>query len=1097
MFFTRSWELGRNTAYVKNYNSTEEQEEYSRKLRYHENVGWLRDIPEPYQARPGDENPASQERQTIEEDEDRRDHGELRMFDLFAEAIEDLYTGIVEKYVRKTPALWEEFAQRTASGDMYLVDPDPYAPTPTVPTSENLCIDIHNNLKFSPRLALWAVERKLEETHEVIVPGTFADFVLTELREYVTSRKEIQDNFYKHLVINTQTRTFEDANYVNSIGSKVVIKPLAEALELSVKRDQQLQRTMVHRDPVAEGDSPSGEIPDATGDDVAEGDLPSGEIPDATEQPKTEDSPTDEMAVEEEAAEVSEYLPPGKKSKTEATEEDVEMEAQEEHEDPPQDEPMSIVVDMPDYNREEDSDSVPEEEMIERANALLNSSVYQHFAFEEEPEAREPGERVATPAMARFLHKMIGPEEMDRLLEVEQEAQRIRKRRLQADEVEVKEEQVYGEELEERKNNDIFTQTSSQEFLQALAPETEESITEGQRTIEEHLLSGRQGYSRLHTNKITELRPLEPEKKVKVEIPKPQPQEDPQKQEDEYTCALDKLAQLDKQHKDKNFGFYGKYFRQTHSRNLNFYKYRKANPVGHPHARFEIDEESFLETYCVLHFDKPTIEEQFYQIPVVYGCDDHRLRLADLQRQQHRAEAAKARCEEQKIKLRDIVADSGKDEYAYDDLISDITEMFLSGENMQRNPESVGSSSKSLTTLFWNLGNWRRGLNWHLPNFIDPDKIYYKENKPDVYPDHTPERNNLFLQLIRNLKAHLVMICEAGTLEPHKEYLESNGWSLCFNGAKDLCCLARLGVEGKIVQIAGPQEDNPEDIWNGPNRKISFGIFEIHWGKGIPRGKYAASSTGYFDRHQETEFEDIERARMKVTRVCIYHVDQYAAGNSHAVTGEIFAHMMFECVCHQVTIIAGDANRLAYQKAAKQLNGSYSMSTCQIWTDRMENTLDRYLKDVLKTNKDMNARQFHAISFEDLIYLRDKLEGKVDIDPTVRKETEYAGDCCLMTFFEYGLSTPPETFNDGQNHATLEYKYSVNELLFYLTNDILLLREKDKDAHCPLLVTIEPNEMTNQQRKTFATDEAKRQRAATRKEIQKANKAKGKARAST
>lgn len=60
----------------------------------------------------------------------------------------------------------------------------------------------------------------------------------------------------------------------------------------------------------------------------------------------------------------------------------------------------------------------------------------------------------------------------------------------------------------------------------------------------------------------------------------------------------------------------------------------------------------------------------------------------------------------------------------------------------------------------------------------------------------------------------------------------------------------------------------------------------------------------------------------------------------------------------------------------------------------------------------------------------------------------------------------------------------------------MILREKDKDAHCPLLVSIEPNEMKNQQEKSFGTDEAKRQRAATRKEIQKPNKAKGKARAS-
>ena len=58
------------------------------------------------------------------------------MFGLFAEAVEDLYTGIVERYVRKTPALWEEFVMRLENGEMYLVDPDPTAGTPTVPNSE-------------------------------------------------------------------------------------------------------------------------------------------------------------------------------------------------------------------------------------------------------------------------------------------------------------------------------------------------------------------------------------------------------------------------------------------------------------------------------------------------------------------------------------------------------------------------------------------------------------------------------------------------------------------------------------------------------------------------------------------------------------------------------------------------------------------------------------------------------------------------------------------------------------------------------------------------------------------------------------------------
>ena len=47
------------------------------------------------------------------------------MFDLFAEAVEDLYTKIIDAYVRKTPALWEEFVMKKEDGKWYLVDPNP------------------------------------------------------------------------------------------------------------------------------------------------------------------------------------------------------------------------------------------------------------------------------------------------------------------------------------------------------------------------------------------------------------------------------------------------------------------------------------------------------------------------------------------------------------------------------------------------------------------------------------------------------------------------------------------------------------------------------------------------------------------------------------------------------------------------------------------------------------------------------------------------------------------------------------------------------------------------------------------------------------
>ena len=175
LFCTRAWEIGRMTGYVKKYHSTAEAEAYQQKLQYNEFVGWRRDVPEPFAARPEDRNPASLARERIEEEEYNKDGYEVRMFDLFAEAVEDLYTKIIDAYVRKTPALWEEFVMKKEDGNWYLVDPNPSVGVPTQATEENLCLDIHNNLRFSPRLCLWAVERKLKETDEKPPPGSFAE----------------------------------------------------------------------------------------------------------------------------------------------------------------------------------------------------------------------------------------------------------------------------------------------------------------------------------------------------------------------------------------------------------------------------------------------------------------------------------------------------------------------------------------------------------------------------------------------------------------------------------------------------------------------------------------------------------------------------------------------------------------------------------------------------------------------------------------------------------------------------------------------------------------------------------------------------------
>ena len=52
---------------------------------------------------------------------------------------------------------------------------------------------------------------------------------------------------------------------------------------------------------------------------------------------------------------------------------------------------------------------------------------------------------------------------------------------------------------------------------------------------------------------------------------------------------------------------------------------------------------------------------------------------------------------------------------------------------------------------------------------------------------------------------------------------------------KIFCCLAGLGEEGSIQQIAGPRGDDPSSNYPGPKRNGSYAIFEIKWGDAISR----------------------------------------------------------------------------------------------------------------------------------------------------------------------------------------------------------------------------------------------------------------------
>ena len=88
------------------------------------------------------------------------------------------------------------------------------------------------DIRFEPKLRLWAINRKFVATHESFVPGSCAESCHNE-------------EPYKHLALATYTGMFPEANYINTIGSKPVVKPLGASTELSITMNMFLQRAMV------------------------------------------------------------------------------------------------------------------------------------------------------------------------------------------------------------------------------------------------------------------------------------------------------------------------------------------------------------------------------------------------------------------------------------------------------------------------------------------------------------------------------------------------------------------------------------------------------------------------------------------------------------------------------------------------------------------------------------------------------------------------------------------------------------------------------------------------------------------------------------
>ena len=89
---------------------------------------------------------------------------------------------------------------------------------------------------------------------------------------------------------------------------------------------------------------------------------------------------------------------------------------------------------------------------------------------------------------------------------------------------------------------------------------------------------------------------------------------------------------------------------------------------------------------------------------------------------------------------------------------------------------------------------------------------------------YKPQFNNYFINVVKNLGAHLFMNCEAQSLYPYRSLLEEEQFTTCFNDYHDLMVAARVGKDGYVRQIAGytkpVKKTRVQDTYHGLSAKF-------------------------------------------------------------------------------------------------------------------------------------------------------------------------------------------------------------------------------------------------------------------------------------
>ena len=267
---------------------------------------------------------------------------------------------------------------------------------------------------------------------------------------------------------------------------------------------------------------------------------------------------------------------------------------------------------------------------------------------------------------------------------------------------------------------------------------------------------------------------------------------------------------------------------------------------------------------------------------------------------------------------------------------------------------------------------------------------------------------------------------------------------------------------------------------------MSWAIFEVSWGK---------------TKHCDTqELEDLSRARMTMTHICVYHVGQKHVGDSPGITGACIACMAFERARYQVDVIAGDGNKACYCSTPKSPGvPSYETSLLQYWINKMMNVATHARNKHFGVCPPIRVKHFISYSYRDLDFLATHLDGTTTEKYTMDliNKTHGYGDCCMMSIVEWRharleYSDDVSQFDDEDRMNYIgEFTFGVNETCLSSDHNIFMVAPNDQDAHNPIFVHSKPADMLWSEKHNYIPYEMKRRRKETKKEKQKANKMKG------